>query len=280
MLHQWIRCFYSDNGSLTDYSIEAQNSETIPFEIVAAQDYLYVGQNFPFNNLFIEVGTANTNASVLSIEYWNGNQWIGAVDVLDGTKLAGKSLAKSGVIQFSPLRDESWQVVYDTTDSNEPPQLSTLTIYNMYWIRLKWSANFSAATTVKNIGYCFTVHESLSGIDPDIDQYLTPWGGLSKTNWNDQILLASQHMVADLKSRQLVMTNAQVIRFDDVSLACSYRTLAIIYSGLGDPFKAKKDSALAEYTQLMNIKRFTLDSNADGFVDRKEIGMSTGRLIR
>jgi predicted ATPase len=106
------------------------------------------------------------------------------------------------------------------------------------------------------------------------------WGGSTKLDWNDQIQLASTHIVADLKSRQLIFNQGQVIRFDDVSLACAYRTLAIIYSALGDPFKNKKDEALQQYSALMNIKRFTLDANLNGKVDRQEIGMNTGRLIR
>lgn len=280
MLPQWIRVFYSDNGTLTDYSIAAQNSELIPMAVTAAQDYVYVGQYFPFNNLYFEMDVANTNTSDVSVQYWNGKIWTSARDILDGTKMAGKSLARSGVIQWSPDRTDKWLVINDTTDGGNPSELASLEIYNLYWMRFKWSADLSGTTSVNNIAYSFCTNEMLRAIDPEIDNYLTAWGGASKTNWNEQIMLASQEIVFNLKSRGLILAVGDILRFDDVSLATCYRCLSIILRMLGQPFAAKRQDYQIAESELLAVKRFSFDTNSDAVLDKGEISNSVSKLVR
>ena len=86
MLPQYIRVYYNDNGTFTDYSLEAQEkSSTITIPYVKDEDYLYIAQYLPFNNFFIEVDTANDQASVMSIDYWDNTAWRAMVDILDST---------------------------------------------------------------------------------------------------------------------------------------------------------------------------------------------------
>lgn len=281
MLSQWIRVFFSDNGTLTDKSIEAQDGSDMAFPAVAAEDYIYVGQYFPFNNLFIEMDTPNVTASLMSTEYWDGKQWRASVDILDGTKLLGATLGRSGVIQFAPNRQYKWNIIQDTSETNHTPaQLQTLTIYDLYWMRMKVSANLDAGTIIKKISYAFTTNQLMQGIDPEINEYLSAWGGVSKINWNEQIILASQHLVADFKARQLVVAPGNIVRFDDIALPVAYRTVALVYSQLGDAFKAKYDDAMRLYTNLLAVKRFTIDRNDDGAVERGEISQTVASLIR
>jgi hypothetical protein len=267
MLAQWIRVFFSDNGVLTDYSIEAQQNSQLAFPAVATQDYIYVAQYFPFNNLFIEIDTANANASALSCEYWDGQQWRAGVDSVDATKSSGATLAVAGVFQFSPNKNYKWQIIKDTSETgNTPVQLQSLSIYDAYWMRLKVSADLSAGTKIRKISYAFTTNQIMLGIDPEINQYLTAWGGASKLDWNEQIILASQHLVADFKARQLIVGVGNIVRFDDIALAVAYRTLGLIYAQLGEAFKAKYDDSVIQYNKLLGIKRFTLDRNDDAQV--------------
>lgn len=279
MLYQWLRVLYSDNGVLTDYSIEAQN-DTVPVAMVAEEDYIYFGQYYPFNNVYIELDTANTNASVISVEYWNSKQFVPAVDILDATKVSGITLSRNGVIQFSPDIDNNWTQVRDTSKQDAPAPLQTREMYDLYWARLKVSADLYAGTILKRVGYSFCTNAMLSGIDPEISQYLTPWGGSSKLNWDEQIQLASLHLVADLRGRGIVIHPGNILRFDDVALATAYRTLAIIYGPLGQAFDSRRAQALEQYEKLLNVKRFTIDSNTDGSVDRSEINNTVGQMIR
>lgn len=281
MMHNWIRVLYSDNGSLTDYSIESQlNTETFLAPLVASEDYIYVGQYYPFNNLFIDLSVANDTASVLSVEYWDGRLWKTAVDVLDGTKSQGKTLKRSGIIQWSPDIDFSWSEITDTSRNQSALELQSVELYNLWWVRLKVSSTIDATTAIKTIGYRFTDTGMMSGIDPEINEYLQPWGGASKTNWDEQIQLASLYLVADLKASGLIVHPGNVLRFDDVSLATANRTLAMIYAQLGEAFKPKMKDALDVYNSLKNIKRFTFDSDRNGRVDRQEISNTVGQMIR
>lgn len=279
MLYQWLRVLYSDNGVVTDYSIEAQN-DTVPAVMVAAEDYIYVGQYYPFNNIYFELSVANTNASVMSVEYWNSKQFVPAVDILDATKVAGATFARNGVIQFSPDIDHNWGQVRDTSKADAPTHLQGREMYDLYWVRLKVSADLSASTALKRVGYSFATNAMLAGIDPEISQYLTPWGGSSKLNWDEQIQLASLHLVADLRSRGIVVHGGNILRFDDVALATAYRSLAIIYGPLGQAFDSRRQQALEQYEKLLNVKRFTIDQNTNGLVDRAEINNTVGNMIR
>lgn len=280
MLNQWIRVFYGDNGVLTDYSLEAQdNTSTIPVEMVAAEDYLYIGQYLPFNNFFIEMDTANSNASVLSCQKWTGTEWDDCVDVIDATKSSGVTLAQNGVVQFSPDDDSSWIKVPNTRDDNNPSDLSSIAIFNLYWLRIKVSADLSAGTDIKRLTYKFSDDDILSTLDPDINEYLTSWEA-GKTSWLDQILTASKLLVLDVRSRGMIKTYGQILRFDDVYHACAYETLSIIYSGLGPKFIEKKQEADKEYKRAIGSLKMTLDIDKDARVDIGEIGLSQGRLIR
>lgn len=281
MLHNWIRIFYSDNGVLTDYSIEAQSTgDTVPAGLVAAQDYIYIGQYFPFNNVYFEMDTTNDAVAMMSVEYWDGRSWKTGVDILDGTKQGGKTLKRNGVIQFSPDRQYSWVDVKDTSENGSPTELQTLEIYDLYWVRLKANASLDAGSLARKIGYAFASNDTLLAIDPEINEYLVPWGGSSKVNWDEQIQLASQHLVADMRAKGLIISPGNILRFDDVSLACAYRTLAVIYSRLGEAFAARKADALDQYSKLLDVKRFTIDADKNGRVDRSEIGSTSGGLLR
>lgn len=281
MLKKWIRTFYSDNGILTDYSLTAQNDSTFPAVMVAAEDYIYVGQYFPFNNMYFKIGVANINASVMSVQYWGEKQWNDAVDVIDATSVGGKTLAQSGVIQWSPDEDLMWQATDDTSDVNNatPTELNSLTIYDLYWMRFKVSANLGATTTIDKIAYCFCDDMIVTNLDPDINDYLTNWKA-AKTNWIDQILIASEHLVLDLKQGDIIKSGANILRFDEIYLACAYRTLAVIYNGLGEKFKDKREKALSEYKGIMQGMQLTIDVTGDALVNTGEISARSGRLVR
>lgn len=280
MLAQWIRIFYSNGSSLTDYSIAAQNSDDIPFAITASTDYLYVGQYYPFNNAYFELKVANTNASLSSVQYWSGKVWADARDVIDGTNVAGKSLSRSGVIQWSPDKSYSWNNVEDTFNQQGPTQLATLKIYDLYWMRFKWSGNLSGTTALKSVTYNFSNDELLRMIDAEVDNYKVAFGGASKLDWNNETMLASQHVIADLKTKGFILGAGNILRFDDVALATSYKALAIIYAQLGEPFRQRYLDLMANYSDMINVKRFTIDTNTNGMVDKQEISSSVAGLIR
>jgi hypothetical protein len=94
MLLDYIRVFKWSAG-WTDYSLDNfDETLTVPTALTTTQ-YIYLAQKMPFNMVFVHLDTANTNAANLDIEYWDGTTWRDAVDILDGTKTSGVTLAKS-----------------------------------------------------------------------------------------------------------------------------------------------------------------------------------------
>lgn len=279
MLLNYIRLFTNISASLVDRSLANQDDTQTVSLVLGTSDYVYVAQRYPFTNLFVHMDTVNTNASVLSAQYWDGVEWRDAVDMMDGTSAAGATLGKSGGIQFSIDPLYSWQMVTDTALSPSPTELSTLKIYNSYWLRLKVSASLLAGTDSKEIGYSFTTSQRLKDFDIEIDSYLSSFA-TGKTDWIDEIKVGSKLVVQDLKRMGLIMGPGQIIELDDVYVPTSLRTLALIYSNLGPSYKDKLEAIMKEYDKALNIRRFTFDTNSDGKLDAREISGTIKRMYR
>lgn len=282
MLYNYIRILSGNDGTITDLSLDNQDeSSTLPAVLVSGEDYIYVGQYYPFNNFFYQSDTANTNAAVMALEYWCGLQqgWKSAVDILDGTSTAGKTLARSGVVQFSPNEDYRWQSVVDQDSTHAPTDLSTVVIPNVYWLRISVSADMSAGTAATRFVYSFTRSQQLDNLDTTIDQFLTSFSS-GKTNWDDEVVTASIQLVSDLKRRGLVLSNGQILRFDDVSQACDYRTLMLIYKNLGPAYIEKLKQADFDYRESLNSKRFSFDMDNNALVGQDEINNTITTLVR
>jgi hypothetical protein len=276
VLSEWIRVLRNDNSVITDYSIESSMREAFDIDINSTNEYIYIGQTVPFNNFFVEVGTVNTNASVVSVQYWTQNRtWQDAVDVLDATKVAGVPFARSGVIQFSPHYQHRWGIV--RTDLNAgPSELSTTHIYHTYWARIKVSASLSAGTTAKRIGYMFCDSTSIKDVRSDIDNYLFT----GQTDWTPQIITASRYLVGDLRSQGLVAGNGNILRLSDVSEACKYLTAYFIFAEMGADYNDTKNWAFGMDKSALSSQRYSFDQNEDGMLDEREIGTRIGMLTR
>ena len=273
------RIIYDDNGTITDRSLESRG-DGFSFTAIAAEDSILIGQSFPFNSFYVDVSTANSNASVLSIEYWDNSTWSSAVDILDDTASSGVTLAQSGVVRFSIDRESGWSMVDDTSDEGSLGALNNATIYKQYWVRMKFSNDLSA-TTLSQIAYLFTNDDTRDGLDPNIDQYLTNWEN-GKTSWKEQILLASTQVVIDLKRNGMIRDVAQLMRIDrEIELLTAYKTLVIIYSGLGgDKFTQKKADTVLTYNDIISGVSLVIDQDNDGLMDKSEIQSKAGRPIR
>lgn len=280
MLYQWIRVIKNKNGTYTDLSLDNQDeSATCLLNINVTTDYLYIGQHFPFNNFYIKIGTANSNSSNMLIDYWDGNIWRSAVDVLDATNSGGKTLARSGVIQFSPNHYYQWTMIDDTSEAPSPADLQTLTMYNLYWIRIKFSASLSNTTASKKIAYCFSTHQQLDNRDRTINSYLTAFGA-GKTSWEDELITSSLDVVNELKARNLIIESGNILRFEGVSVATDWRALMNIYRELGGDYNDKYDKAYIEFNRSLSSKVFTFDKNKNAEVECREINENQYGLSR
>lgn len=280
MLYQYIRMIGSDNGTLSDLSlINQEDGISVPMPLIAGEDYIYIGQYYPFNNFFMQIDVANDNASTLQLEYWTSVGWKPVVDVLDGTSTGGVTLAKNGVVQFSPDYDYSWSITYDTKKNIAPTELQALNIYNIYWLRLKVSADLKAECAIKTLAYAFTRSQQISRLDTTVDAYLSDFA-VGKTNWDDEIIMASYLVVRDLRKRGLIEHQGNILRLDEVSIPTDWKVLELIYRNLGGDYRQKLEDARKYYEETIILERYSFDKNQDGFLNTSEITNTIRTLVR
>lgn len=117
----------------------------IPIGLVAAQDYLYLGYSYPFFgfNSDVGAGVAQSVATTMVVEYWNGSAWASVNNLVDGTAgTAGKP--------FSNGAGSTGTVYWDY------PTSWAKVAYNsqfLYWIRVSSSASFLITAQIARLQY-------------------------------------------------------------------------------------------------------------------------------
>ena len=146
------RIIFDDNGTLKDLSVSLEKfTEAIEVVgIVGADDALYLGSNLPFNHRYLYFSTPNDEACVIaSIAVWDGKEFLNAVDVIDETESGGKTFAQSGKISWTPSKHEGWAREDTNNNGHEITGLSTLTIYDLYWLKITFTGTMNVATAIK-----------------------------------------------------------------------------------------------------------------------------------
>lgn len=273
MLFDYIRVLRKAGVTISDLSYDNQDEASKPtLDLLTATDCLLVGMQYPFNNFFLNIDTPNTLASILTLEYWDGSNWVPAVDVLDGTSSAGVSLAKSGHILFSLDRTKTgWQKVTDPTQGSHPSELDNLKIYDLYWLRVSFNADLDVLTKLQELGFAFTTGDKLKSIKAEVDKFL-PAFKTGKTNWIPEIMTASKMMVTEFKKAGLVLGAQQVVRLDDFWLPATYKALWLIYNSLGPAYAETATQLASQFHSSMNVNNITVDENQNGQPDPSEIG--------
>lgn len=275
------RVLFSDNGVVSDLSmnlnkISALNS-TIAY--VAAEDFIYIGSDLPFNHKYINVSTVNDQASTLSIHIWNSTAWVPAVDVHDGTSVSGVALAQSGIIHFSPDRTESWS---KEETSEDVTGISSLKIYRKYWLRLSWNNDLNANTALSYIGHKFADDTDFSPNGyPDLERSDVKTGfETGKTNWNEQHLVAAEAIVAYLKGKEELQKADQVLDWQQFEIPAVHKAAEIIFSGFGDDYEDDENRARERFLSAIEHMKFTVDRDGDGVIDDEDVFSRPHNFVR
>lgn len=265
------RVIWSNNGTLTDISLEANDlfSGTKTIDLVYNQDYIYIGSDLPFNHRYFQVSSVNAVASVASVAIWDGSTWNPAVDVLDQTAASGASMAQSGILSWTTDKNKSW-ICEETTENISA--LSTLKIYDLHWVRLSWSASWTGTTAISYIGHRFGDDNLLTGLYPDLGRSAVKTAHTSgKTTWNDQHVLAAEMIVAQLRKERILYSPSQIFSWEMFQMAAAHKTAHIIYSAFGETKQNEREEAKKQYDEAMNQITFpNQDKNADGHLDSGE----------
>jgi len=252
-------------------------TEVIPFN--SLEDALYIGSDLPFNHRHIEMTVTNAQIANWSVSSWNGSLFIPCVDVIDLTKTLGTTtLGQSGILAWTPDRQKSW-FGEDTTE-NMKGELSTLKIYNLYWVKLTLSANLSVTTEIKYVGHKFSNDADLEAQYPDFaDSNFKMAFKSGKTNWIDQTILASEMIIQDLRKSRVIMSSSQILDWREFAMASVHKTAEIVFRAMGDDYKDQLKTAQAAYKAALESAS-NLDGNLNATIDPKERANSVGYFSR
>jgi hypothetical protein len=272
------------SGTVYDWSIDLNNvytgSKTIGGLTFSAGDRLYIGGDMPFNHRYIEVSTVNAIASVASIELWNGKAWKAALDTTDYTDVSGVSLAATGILQWTPDRDESWQLQSRSQDISD---LSTTRIYDMYWAKISFSADLTPGTALKYVGHRFSNESDMGGRYPELLKSATKLAFSSgRTTWNDVLVEASEVVVRDLRKQRLIVSPGQILGWELFTEAATHKAAELIFNAFGESQEDKKGAARTAYDEALSAVAIGggIDQNADGKLSRDERYNTVGLMRR
>jgi hypothetical protein len=268
------RFLHSDNGTIVDYSTDVADYDSTyaALTCAAAEDYVYIGAYYPFNSKYLKLTTVAASGPTMSIEYWSGsNGWKTAVEVIDETK----KLSQSGFLTWTPNKFYGWSR-YDTTYI---PELATVTIYDLFWMRIKFSAGVTFS--VQWLGELFSSDDNLSAEYPDLmtTQCLTAFKA-AKTSWEEQHVIAAKVVIDDMKLKKIISFKEQILDRRELTLAATSKCAEIAYNAFGDDFVDQRDSARKEY--LMRIKKDIFNVDLDQTARPTELTqtMRQGRFER
>ena len=265
------RVIFEDDATLLDRTIELNDFRTgsLVFDYTTAEDFLYIGSDLPFNSQYFDLSTVNAVASVPTVEIWEGQEWVTAIDILDFTKVAGASLARSGYIVFTPDLDNEpgWSI---ECDSEDVLGLETTRVQDKYWARFSWDATLTNTTEIEYIGHKFSNDTELYSLYPDLNNTalldsfdITKSTGV-KTDWNEQTFQAAQEIIQDLWKRNIIWSDSQILDFQLFKEASIHKTAQIIFGGMGGSLRDEALAAAKRYDSSKSLGRYNTDTNRDG----------------
>lgn len=274
------RLFYSDNGTLSDWTISLGDykSGTTVASIVPAEDYLYVGAVAPFNHLYLKLGTiVNALSGSISIEYWDGNSWHEVIETIDETS----GLAQSGFVTWVPDRQSVWHRSNTNLDGQAITGLTSLQIYDLYWARLKFTGTFTPAIDFSWAGQKFSDDNDLGSEFPDLVRSATKTAfEAGKTNYEEQAVRAAELIVQDMIKENIIWSKNQILSRDEFKLMSVSKVAEMIFNAFGDDYLDQKTAARNEYQSRFKKVIFSIDRNQDGALSVGEQQFRQGFMTR
>lgn len=273
------RIFYSDNGTLRDFSVNLNKYDEIEsaFHYIPGEDYIYIGSRLPFNSLFFKIVTENENPANMYIEVFDGEEWEFVNEIIDETG----AFKKSGYVTFTPDRDAGWTMNDTNTNGSTIPGLESVKIYDKFWIRISFDAELSEDVSISWIGHLFADDLDLGSEYPDLVKTSVKTAfKANKTSWEEQLVRASEIIIEDLLINRNILDSSQILDRYDYRSACIQKAAEIIFNAFGDDFVDQKQRAREEYQRRLSIPTKKIDLNANGVEEVFEGRNTQGWLSR
>lgn len=274
-----MRIFFKDGAGISELTnkLNKYKSGTSVLSITDT-DAIYVATDFPLNNFYVKMGEViNEESSVISISYWSGMGWVPVVNLNDYTS----AFSQSGFVEFTPDRQVSWGMSNSNSAGQFIPELSTVTVYDKYWIKIEFSVTLTADIELDWFGSLFTDDEDLFSEYPIFNDanFLASFEA-GKTTWQEQHVRAAEIIIADLIRKKVVMGGEQILdrkKFIDASIS---KVAEIILNSFGNDYVEQRKVAKEEYSKRLDLGQYSTDLNNDGILDSTDVSYRQGWLSR
>lgn len=254
------RCIFS--GAEITQSTQDPTGNSTAFVMTTA-DFLYVGFPGKFAARHFSFGTANTNSSTLTVEYWDGDSWEPIKDLVDETQ----GFTQDGFVSW--VNEDNWATTTVTPIDD----------VELFYVRFSVSADLSAGTTLNSVLNLYSSDKLLRRYYPELvsdARYLPP----GRTNFLEQHLAAKDRVVLRLKQRRVIEDEAQIVDINEVAVAAMYATVLTILT-----FVDQDDEVLARtsafFEREIDDLTKSIDANKDGIVsDSERTDLGFGSVVR
>lgn len=273
-----MRIFHKTGASIVEFSDKVKKfSPDVTSVEMLSGDYLYIASDFPFNHVYFNFAdTVNTIPTGMNIDYFSTNDWVPVVNKIDGTE----SFTKSGFVEFTPNKDNSWDRESTNYGGDLIQDLSTITVYDMYWCRISFDQDLELFD-FNWIGNLFSDDNDLFSEYPIFaDQTFLTAFAAGKIDWKEQHVKASELIIQELKRKNIIFGSEQILDRYVLMPASVAKTAEIIYNAFGRDYNDSRDNARKEYDKRMDLSRFVVDTNNNAIKEPYELQSSQGWLSR
>lgn len=272
-----LNILHDDNGTFSDYTSKAASfgRDSFTFTFATSEDAFYVGFYKPINVFYVNLETANTNTSQLSIEYYNGT----AFSSLDGSHDDTSGFSRSGFIRWDR--------------NQEDESKTTVNGLEKYWYKITTDST-TTALTFSGVNIVFSDDEDLKREMYEIsDSGFYPGSEtshiLTHVAARDEIiqeLRADGRYKEDFNTGKLKdITSFDLLDISQVKVASTYLTLSKILMASSDAsddiFMTKSSMYRSLYNKAMQTMYLSVDEDDDGILDRyEELAPNPMMLVR
>jgi hypothetical protein len=267
-----INEYFTINYSGTDFSRKLKDFGTSSVSIeLQLGEYIYIGYEKPFNQIFVELEEVNTSGGLLSAEYFDGSAWQPLNSLIDETE----DFSKSGFLFFD--KPSSWA-------EGEVESVSK------FYIRLSTTVSHSVGVLVQGIGILLSNDLDLEGIRSNIvskhnngESWVLKHEAARKAIVDELRRKGNRVVTNDDKNNPLVtegkkfkdLTEFDLLEPEQLRQASMYKTLSMIYldelsDEEGDKYERQGMRYENSFYQALNVFALAIDFDNDGLADDNE----------
>ena len=270
-----LTVLHDDNSSFTDHSpaLIDYSRGTASFTFITAEDSIYIGFEKPINVFYVELSTANTNSTTLTLKYYNGTAFTGVDGLFDDSE----ALTRSGFVRWDRNQTDEAATTINSTE--------------LFWYKIDLAVD-SSAIVIQGLNLVFSDDQDLKRELFEQDKF-RPLGEsshiLSHVAARDEIiqeLRTDGRYKEDLNTGRLKdITVFDLLDISQVKLASTYLTLAKIMiaasDSVDDLYMQKHSLYRSVYNKAMKTMYINIDSDNDGISDtEEELVDNSARMIR